>query len=342
MASRAQKRSEALKSEDINELLDELVKRIDRLKVLYEQYFLGIQRTPPNQLHRELERRIRELTQANIRNTGVRFRFTTLSQKFAAYNTYWSRTLKQMEAGTYVRDVARVGREALRSGKEVPEELLAKMPKAMRERILRDQEKMNDRARVLEEREQGLRESGKVRENKPGNVHQLDASDLLDDFDLDSIFSSMVADEPKASGMPEGEGDFHMGGFGEDTIEDAPRRPAPATAPATATVAAPAPARAPAPRSPVPRPAAPAPPVPSAVKPPPGMSEAEGQALYKRYKKARELVGENTSGLSYDKLMTSLNKQTPKILEQHQAKGVSFDVVVKGDRVVLKAKPQKG
>ena len=71
------------------------------------------------------------------------------------------------------------------------------------------------------------------------------------------------------------------------------------------------------------------------------MTVDEGQALFKRYKKAQELVGKKTDGLSYDKLMRSLNKQAPKILEQHQAKGVSFNVVVKGDRVVLKAKPKK-
>ena len=71
------------------------------------------------------------------------------------------------------------------------------------------------------------------------------------------------------------------------------------------------------------------------------MSVAESQALYKRYKKARELVGENTSNLSYDRLMRSLNKQAPKILRDYNATGVSFNVVVKGDRVVLKAKPRK-
>ena len=71
------------------------------------------------------------------------------------------------------------------------------------------------------------------------------------------------------------------------------------------------------------------------------MSVSESQALYSRYKKARELVGENTSNLSYNRLMSSLNKQAPKILKDHKASGVSFDVVVKGDRVVLKAKPKK-
>lgn len=373
MASRAQKRSEGLKSEDISELLDELQGRIDRCKVLYEQYFLGIQRTAPNQLQRELERRIRELTQGHIRNTGMRFRFTTLSQKFASYNTYWNRTLKEIEAGTYARDMARVGREAVRTGKDIPEELLAKMPKRMRERILKDRDQMRERAKVVEDRESALRESGKVRDSKPRNVHQLDESDLLEDLDLDSIFSNMMSDAPapgpapstpkmsQSVAAPEASKDqirtrgsntsdtdveqLLSGAFAGDASKSSAKpaaRPAPAARVASLAAKAAAPERPPAPSS---QRSAPEPVSTvikaSTAKPPPGMSEAEGKALYQRYKKARELVGESTTGLSYNKLMNSLNKQAPQILKQHKAKGVSFDVVVKGDRVVLKAKPHK-
>ena len=119
---------------------------MDRCKVMFEQYFLGIQKTAPSQLQIELERRIRKLTQTHISNTGLRFRFTTLSQKFASYNTYWKRTMRQIENGSYIRDIAKVGREAIRSGKDIPDELLAKMPKRMRERIQKDREKVRARA----------------------------------------------------------------------------------------------------------------------------------------------------------------------------------------------------
>lgn len=348
-------------ADEIGELLDDLQKRIERCKVMFEQYFLGIQKTAPSQLHVELERKIRTLTQQRIRNTAQRYRFTTLSQKFASYNTYWKRTMRQIENGTYIRDMARLQRKAQRTGMDIPDEVLAKMPKRMRDRILKDREMAAKVAARAEAREQGLRGSGKVRDNKPGNVHRLSDDDLMDDLDnldLDSIFSSITGGEstpapiedpptqpappPRRTKQSETDVDSLFGAItnegppaaaiasapvGDDTIDEAMLPEPPARS---------RPVR-PAPRTPMARPAPP----PPTVKPPPGMSVSESQALYKQYKKARELVGENTSNLSYDKLMRSLNKQAPRILKDHNAQGVSFNVVVKGDRVVLKAKPKK-
>ncbi len=353
MASRAKNSSDAPNSDDIGEMLDDLSNRIDRCKVLFEQYFLGIQKTAPGQLHVDLERHIRQLTQIHIRNTGQRYRFTTLSQKFASYNTYWKRTLRQIESGSYIRDMARLERKSARTGKDVPDEVLAKMPKRMRDRILKDRQSAADRVARHESREQSLRESGKVRDHKPGNVHQLDEADLLEDLDLDSIFSSMTGDPSPAPAQssrrqldadPDTDVDDLFAAIAqnsapgqsvpESALPKAPPRRRPAPQAARPQAARPQAARPQAAR-PTPRPPA------SAERPPPGMSVSESQALYKRYKKARELVGENTSNLSYDKLMRSLNKQAPKIIREHKAQGVSFNVVVKGDRVVLKAKPKK-
>ncbi len=331
-----------MNSDDLGELLDDLQKQMDRCKVLYEQYFLGIQRTAPGQLHVDLERRIRKLTQVHIRNTGQRFRFTTLSQRFTSYNTYWKRTMRQIEAGTYVRDMARLGRKAARTGKDVPDEILAKMPKRMRDRILKDRKVAAERAERNQAREQERNAAGKVRNNTPSNVHQLDEADLLDGLDLDAVFSSMVDagefSEEKPTLRKESRADTDVDQIFSEMMSEGPTSvSSPAPPPPPHPVAKRAP---PVPRS-VSRPAVKPAPVMPAVKPPPGMSEPESRALYQRYKKARDLVGADTSKLSYDKLMRSLNKQAPKILKDHNAQGVSFNVVVKGDRVVLKAKPKK-
>ncbi|MFN0252202.1 MAG: MXAN_5187 C-terminal domain-containing protein [Kofleriaceae bacterium] len=125
---------------DIEEALDYIDKALDRTKVLYEQYFLGMQKQPPAQLHTDVERRLRELHQHNIRNTGMRYRFATLQQKFGSYNSYWRRTLRQIENGTYIRNLAKISRQAALTGEEVPEEILAAMPKRMREQVKRDRE----------------------------------------------------------------------------------------------------------------------------------------------------------------------------------------------------------
>ena len=350
MASKAKSRADILSSEDIAELLDDLQTRMDRCKVMFEQYFLGIQKTGPLQLQIELERRIRKLTQTHISNTGLRFRFTTLSQKFASYNTYWKRTLRQIENGSYIRDIAKVGRDAIRDGKDIPDELLAKMPKRMRERIQKDREIARDRGRREDAAEADLRASGKVREVKRSNVHTLDSGDLIEDLDMDSLFAGMMSDDKPAapsdtqrvsrrSAEPDTDVEQLFGNAPPSGDVNAAQTAEVPRMPAAAPQRTP-PQRA-RPRAPVAPTAPRRTPPPGGAKPPPGMSVTESQALYSRYKKARELVGENTSNLSYNRLMSSLNKQAPKILKDHNASGVSFDVVVKGDRVVLKAKPKK-
>ena len=117
---------------DVEEALEIISSTLDRVKSLYEQYFLGIQKQPPTFIHSDLERKLRDLHGVHIRNTALRYRFATLQQKFGSYNSYWRRTLRQIENGTYVRSLAKIGREAIARGSEIPEEILAAMPKRMR------------------------------------------------------------------------------------------------------------------------------------------------------------------------------------------------------------------
>ena len=71
------------------------------------------------------------------------------------------------------------------------------------------------------------------------------------------------------------------------------------------------------------------------------MSDGQAKQLYDQYVKAKRLVGERTDNVSYDQLMKSLNKQAPGIMSKHKARGVEFGVVIKDEKVVLKAKPKK-
>jgi hypothetical protein len=70
------------------------------------------------------------------------------------------------------------------------------------------------------------------------------------------------------------------------------------------------------------------------------MTDGDARVLYQKYVKARQLVGESTDGITYEKLLRSLHKEAPKIMEQHKAKGVEFNVVIKDNKVILKAKPK--
>ena len=70
------------------------------------------------------------------------------------------------------------------------------------------------------------------------------------------------------------------------------------------------------------------------------MTDADVNALYAKYVKAKEAVGEKTGPGSYGKLLQTINAQAPKIMEQYKAKGVEFQVVVKDNQVVIRAKPK--
>ncbi len=470
---------------DVEELLDYIDKTMERLKTLYEQYFLGMQKQPPAHQHNDIERRIRDIMQIQIRNTGLRYRFATIQQKFGSYNSYWRRTLRQIEQGTYIRQLQRISRKAAQSGEEIPDEILASMPKRMQEQVKRDR----DQARAIAKRRGGTSgETGAEAEDAPAqigesqvvrnavrkNEHVLGADD--GELDIDAFFASVSDDtNPDAMALPDDDDDQ------EDTGFTAPPKPPPIAArpvaPARASIpgmpqqrpgappmpqqrasqplasqsqpmpqqrpsqqlpsqsqpmpaqrpsqplpsqsqpmpaqrpsqppppptqsqkfvppqragtvpgvapsrasgpipTVPAPGRAPtapsqvtrpnpiAPGSsqqrpavpvesmqgPFPRqppPTAPARPTPMprpeqppAMRPPPGMNDADVNALYAKYVKAKQAVGEDAGPGAYGKLLKTINSQAPKIMEQYKATGVEFSVVVKDNQVIIKAKPK--
>ena len=69
------------------------------------------------------------------------------------------------------------------------------------------------------------------------------------------------------------------------------------------------------------------------------MTERQTRALYDRYMQARRMVGDSTH-VPYERMVKTLTDQTSRIMQQHKAKSVDFKVVIKNDKVVLKAKPK--
>ena len=70
---------------------------VDRLRSLYEQYFMGIEKLEPTVPRKDVDRRIYVLRKEQIRNTGVRFRFHMIIQRFNTYVTHWQRITRQIE-----------------------------------------------------------------------------------------------------------------------------------------------------------------------------------------------------------------------------------------------------
>lgn len=452
---------------DLEEALDGVDQTLDRLKTMYEQYFLGIQKQAPAFLHNEVERKLRDLTQMNLRNTRLRYRLATLQQKFGSYNSYWRRTLRQIENGTYARNLAKIGREAAKKGADIPEEILAAMPKRMREQVLRDRDaaiaiakrrnQVEDDATTDDTDEAAaiISEAPRRGQVKPkAGPHVLSEDD--GDIDFDQLFSAFQDDAPKkeeaspkpisqqitqmiprpprAAAIKDDPTDDNNFAFDLDAAEKVPAteqlpkmtgpipRPVAATpsqttaipkplVPGTSTTAVPRPPLPPqhpvarqtgpvpipavsSPTSAIPRPVAPsqaskpvpvAPgssqrtqpvsvesmtgpfprpqttsppprptphvpkppqtqpipkPVAAPLKPPPGMTEADVNALHAKYVQAKQAVGEKVDAGSREKLLRTINQTAPKIMEQYKASGVDFSVVVKDNQVVIKAKPK--
>ena len=88
-------------------LVEELELRVERLRILYDQYFMGIEKIPPDVLKKDVERRMWVLRKEKIRNTGTRFKFQQITQRLNTFGSYWMRICRDIENGTYKRDVIR-------------------------------------------------------------------------------------------------------------------------------------------------------------------------------------------------------------------------------------------
>ena len=108
--------------EGIEARLGEMEKKMDRLRSMYESYFMGMERTPPNTPRRDMNRMMLEMQQVMISNSSLRFRFQSLSQKWVLQITDWNRTMREIEAGTFRRDVARTQRHLAERGGIITEE----------------------------------------------------------------------------------------------------------------------------------------------------------------------------------------------------------------------------
>ena len=95
---------------EIDTALEELEVRLERLRALYQQYFLGIEKVEPAVARKDVDRRIWQLRREQIRNTGKRFKLNVLVQRYNTFQQYWTRICREIEAGTYARHLLRAHR----------------------------------------------------------------------------------------------------------------------------------------------------------------------------------------------------------------------------------------
>ncbi len=120
--------TQQLPQEKFSDDLDELEESMTSLQVLYEKSFLGIDRRPPEQERKRVSTRMRELKEQMVRNTALKFRINTLFAKLISFERMWDRTLREIEEGTYKRDVFKAKMRMKERSEEPAEKKVAAAP----------------------------------------------------------------------------------------------------------------------------------------------------------------------------------------------------------------------
>src|SRR5437763_632796 len=82
-----------------DEELDKLEEDIRKLKNKYDQFFMGIMRTPPTFERHNLEVFIYETGKQKMRENARRFRYNQLLSRYNQYREMWARKVREREEG---------------------------------------------------------------------------------------------------------------------------------------------------------------------------------------------------------------------------------------------------
>jgi hypothetical protein len=102
---RARIEGKVLSLEEAGELLKRLEVQLNTLRMRYEQFFLGLDRAPPDKERDYLKKQIDDLQFMVGKNTGLKFSVQSLFSRFLSYERMWQRTQKDIEDGRYTRDL---------------------------------------------------------------------------------------------------------------------------------------------------------------------------------------------------------------------------------------------
>jgi hypothetical protein len=298
---------------DIEKLVGELEVAVDRLRSLYDQYFMGIEKLEPQVPRKEVERRIQALRKEQIRNTAQRFRFQMILQRYNVYQTHWLRICREIENGTYRRHMMRA------------EQRFGDEPRGTRARAA----------------------PGPVQGPPPLTADLLAELDELDrefapadDIEVEVDVEVELDDEPTARRELQAPA-------GAPPPSPPERKPLAKAGPPPAKAPVPAvPPSLPRGLAPPPRPAAQPPArAPVAVRTPPAaaptrsadedLPEERVRQLYAQYVDAKRRQNESTASITYDAIARSLRDSSAKLRHKH-GKAVDFEVTVKNGKAILR------
>jgi len=79
--------------------LDRLDVSIRQLQVKWDMFFSGAEKKPPSDLHAQVEGLVQRYANSEIRNSGERFRYQSLTARFTTFNELWQKRLRAREEG---------------------------------------------------------------------------------------------------------------------------------------------------------------------------------------------------------------------------------------------------
>jgi hypothetical protein len=286
------------------QLVGDAESKLKRLRALYDQWFAGIERLEPQQQRKELDHILGLLRREQVRNTALKFRFNQIVQRYTTYTTYWRRITRQIEEGTYKRDVLR----ARRLTEQLPP---SDPPPARKDGYDLDIDVDIDAA------VNGL---GAAADGGPPPARLSPRPQPISPF-------AMPAGET-APGIP--------------SPEPARSFPAPPKPPGIGGPSLPPGARPPPPppaaagvKRPPPPPGASRPAAAAGPPSPNGIGDDHMRKIYERYVEARRQNQERTD-VKFESVASSVRGMMPKLMQKHAGKNIDFEIVVKDGKVALK------
>lgn len=298
-------------SKQLQIMLDELETDVERLKALYQQYFMGFEKLPPATLRKKVDRAFWQLRRERFPTTGGRFKFQQVLQRYNTYEQYWHRILRQIENGTYKRDVIRaaklVGKDAARSA----------LGKALEgqdvERAIGDGRTDNG-AWSLDPSDSDwddddVKTPPQLKTNIiPANAWtapphgQSPAAPVVRPSAYDGQAPSGAYPPPPPGGPALGANPQARGGYGGLPPHPSSRPSGSAGAPAQ----------------------------------PPAQARDRSRQIFDDYVAARRRLGESVDGLTFERVSKSLSDQTERIRAQHPNRSLDFEVVQRDGRAVIR------
>jgi hypothetical protein len=312
--------------------------RLRRLRTLYDQWFHGLERTEPRTQRTDVDKLIAALRREQPRNTALRFRFNQLVQRYTTYNTFWQRITRQIEEGTYKRDVLRA-RRRMEGAKE----------RSPRSKDSYELDLDIDIEAALDSMppsqapaESPSRPPSRPPSQPPSTDRPLRSLREITPFALptDMLIAPIPSMAPLRLGLPPA---------ARSLAPQSLRVPVPPLPPGASRKPPPLPpgvsrnppalppavnARSTASLQPSAKPSARPSSRPGAK--PAGVTDDQIRNIYQRYVEARRQNSERTDNVKLESVAKTVRDMIPKLEQKHAGKHIEFEVVVKDGRVALK------